>query len=170
MSSTTPETTAVINTGPVIALVAALGSLDILSRLYPKAILPREVWHELLAGGEDCLEVRAVRAAVGIEVGVDAVVVKNVFAVALDLGEAAVIQMALDRGIDRVVLDERLGRKVAAQCGLCVTGTLGILLRAKRAGILSRLSPCVERMRQAGIRIAAPIVQSVLAEAGEAGR
>jgi hypothetical protein len=41
----------VINTGPIIALVAALGELKVLSSLYRKVLVPFEVIAELHAGG-----------------------------------------------------------------------------------------------------------------------
>jgi len=49
---------------------------------------------------------------------------------ALDAGEAAVIQLALERGIATVCIDEWRGRRAARACGLAVTGSLGLLVRA----------------------------------------
>lgn len=39
----------VINTGPIIALIAALGELEILKKIYSKVIVPQEVSQEILA-------------------------------------------------------------------------------------------------------------------------
>jgi len=52
----------------------------------------------------------------------------------LDLGEAAVIQLALQHGIPLVAIDETVGRRFARLSGLTVTGAIGILLRAKSLG------------------------------------
>ena len=150
-------------------MVAALGSLEILVRLYAKLVLPREVWDELQAGGQESKEVKAVRAQTGLEVRVEGVAIHDRLSRALDLGEAAVIQTALDHGIDRVVLDERLGRKVAAASGLKVTGTLGILVRAKKEAMIPAITPCLKKMMEAGIRISGPLAQAALQEAGEIG-
>jgi len=43
------NTDIVINTGPILALAAALGSLDILTNLYRHVIVPEEVANEVLA-------------------------------------------------------------------------------------------------------------------------
>lgn len=62
MSSSTLDRSAVINTGPIIALVAARQSLEILPQLYSKLILPRAVWSELMAGGPGYPEIKVVDA------------------------------------------------------------------------------------------------------------
>ena len=54
----------------------------------------------------------------------------------LGAGEAAVIELALQEGVPRVVIDERRGRRAALAVGLHVTGTLGLLGRAKELGIV----------------------------------
>ena len=46
-----PDSTIVINTGPIIALIAATGDLWLLSKLYSRVIVRREVSDEVLANG-----------------------------------------------------------------------------------------------------------------------
>jgi len=43
----------VINTGPVLALVAGLGNLDVLSKLYDEVYVTKEVATELMVDGID---------------------------------------------------------------------------------------------------------------------
>jgi len=50
----------------------------------------------------------------------------------LDSGEAAVIQLALEIDVNTVCLDEIKGRRIAKESGLSVTGSLGILGKAKK--------------------------------------
>jgi len=50
----------------------------------------------------------------------------------LDLGEASVIQLALDNNLATVCIDEAVGRRVARLNGLTLTGSIGILLKAKQ--------------------------------------
>ena len=54
----------------------------------------------------------------------------------LDLGEAATIILAEELKANRVLIDEKLGRKVAQSRNLPVTGTIGLLLIAKKKGII----------------------------------
>ena len=85
----------------------------------------------------------------------------------LDLGEAETIVLAIELGADWVLMDERKGRRKVSQLGLNKIGTLGILLRAKRAGYISSLKEEVERLRERGFSISDSVIKAVLEEAGE---
>jgi len=67
-----------------------------------------------------------------------------------------------------VLIDESEGREVARQARLSVTGVLGVLLRAKRAGQISAIRPEIQRLRiEAHFFVAPSLETSVLAAAGE---
>jgi len=85
----------------------------------------------------------------------------------LDKGEAAVIQMASERNITWVCIDEWKGRRAALAVGLKVTGVLGLLGRAKRKGIIPALLPLIERAVAAGVRYDTELVKRILKAAGE---
>jgi predicted nucleic acid-binding protein len=59
----------------------------------------------------------------------------------LDAGEAAALPLAVEIHADAVPVDERRGYEVALQLGLHAIGVLGILLRAKAAGLLAEIKP-----------------------------
>jgi predicted nucleic acid-binding protein len=87
----------------------------------------------------------------------------------LDEGEAEAIALAVERPGCALLLDESRGRRVAERFGLDVVGTLGVLVRAKRAGLVPAVRPLVAALREAhGFRVAAEVVASALREAGEA--
>jgi predicted nucleic acid-binding protein len=86
----------------------------------------------------------------------------------VDAGEAEAIRLAIDRLEAVVLLDDTAARAIAKRLGLKVTGTLGILLRAKQLGFVTRLQPLIEQMRADGrFYIAPAIVAQVLAAAEE---
>jgi len=64
----------------------------------------------------------------------------------LDKGEKHTLDMAQKYHADWVVIDEKIGRNMAEYLGLQVTGTLGVLLKAKQQGLISSFVECVTAM------------------------
>src|SRR5262245_5686946 len=122
----------VIDTGPLIALAHA-DALDIAARLPLELLAPDEVAAELEAGrsaGHVAVDASFVRF-VSLQAPLHPVVQAS-----LGRGEAAVIQLALDQKVQWVCVDELRGRSAAAAAGLSVTGTLGLLAKAKILGLV----------------------------------
>jgi predicted nucleic acid-binding protein len=111
----------VINTGPLVAL-ARMDALDVVGRLPFDFLCPREVRAELEEGARrghipvapGWLRVAALEAPLS-----------PVAVAALDAGEAAVIQLALDLAVSWVCMDEWKGRRASASAGLKVVGAQG---------------------------------------------
>jgi len=136
----------VVNTGPLIALQRA-DALDVVGRLPFEFFSPIEVRDELLEGvryGHAPVSASWVRFT-PLGKPLDRLARAN-----LGAGEAAVIELALQEGVQRVVIDERRGRRAALAVGLQVTGTLGLLGRAKELGLVPAVGPFVEALRVSG--------------------
>ena len=86
----------------------------------------------------------------------------------LDEGEAEAIALILEKRGDLLLIDERKGRRVAQREGVAVIGLLGVLLEAKRRGIIPSLRETVGRLQTtAGFRISDALRERLLSEAGE---
>ena len=85
----------------------------------------------------------------------------------LDWGKAKVLALAQELNADLVIIDERLARLHAKRLELALTGTLGVLLRAKLLGYVKTVEPLIARLRQGGIRLSETVVTEVLALADE---
>jgi predicted nucleic acid-binding protein len=86
----------------------------------------------------------------------------------LDAGEASVISLSRQLKPDAVLIDEQKARRIARNVyNLPVIGTVSVLLSAKSAGVLERLEPVLNQMRQHGYWIADAIVKEALIRAGE---
>lgn len=60
-------------------------------------------------------------------------------------GEREAIALAMEVGAAAIILDDRAARRVAEAAGLNVIGTLGLLLEAKRKGIVTRVRPELDK-------------------------
>jgi predicted nucleic acid-binding protein len=83
----------------------------------------------------------------------------------LDQGEAAVIQLALDRAVSTVCIDEAAGRRVARLHNLAVTGSIGVLLRALREGHSFSMAEAIERMQGHGVWLSPSVTAFAVAQA-----
>jgi predicted nucleic acid-binding protein len=166
MAANTPSPiatqTVVTNTTPLIALTAATGSLDVLRFLYARVVVPLEVQTELRAAGPQALGVAALNEATWLDCRPATVTIAAYLANTLDRGEASVIQTAIDLGIPLVCIDETVGRRVARLSGLTLTGSIGILLKAKQLGYGVSMDQAVARMRQHGIWLSDTVTRFAL--------
>jgi predicted nucleic acid-binding protein len=80
----------------------------------------------------------------------------------LDRGEAEVIALALEQNARLVLMDELAGRQVADSLGIPITGSIGVLIRAKQLGKIPTIKPYIETMLQQGIRYSRRFIHEVL--------
>lgn len=163
----TPERIVVSNTSPLLYL-HQVGHLDVLRELYGRIRIPSAVRFELQAGAEQGVAVPDVRALTWIDEQVltDSLLLPAV--IDLGPGEAEAIAMALSSPNSLLILDDQLGRRIARLAGVTYTGTLGVLLRAKQTGLLSRVAPVIERLRDTTMHLTPELIEMVLQDAGEA--
>lgn len=134
----------VSDTSPILNL-ARIGHLKLLPSLYH---LASESWL-IIATANDRKRVQELRKD-------------------LDAGEAEAIVLAIERGADLLLVDERRGRRTAAAEGLKVMGLLGVVAGAKRAGLVDLAKPVLDELiRTARFWIGPELYAEVLAELGE---
>lgn len=153
----------VINTGPLLALARG-EALDIAPGLGFEFICPAAVHAELAAG--ERVGFQPVRPGWLRIVELDRPL-DRVARATLGEAEAAVIQLAIEQGITRVCIDETKARQAALAAGLNVTGALGLLLLAKKRGLLPRRRPIGQRMVAAGTWYEPKPIERILDAAGE---
>jgi len=87
----------------------------------------------------------------------------------LDPGEAEAIALALETQAELLLMDERLGRDTARHLGLPFTGLIGLLVEAKRKGLIPGIKHELDALRDiAGFRIADLLYRQILRDEKEA--
>ena len=157
----------VVNSSPLIALVAALPDFDQLAGIVGRFIVPAEVIAELAAGGLKDDTAARVQAASWGEVRSPRPSAPDPLLQRLGAGEAAVIQTAQEEGLPLVVIDELRGRRAARLTGLRVIGSLGLLVELHHAGLLPSVDDSIRRMQAKGIHLTPHLIQTTLDAAQE---
>lgn len=86
----------------------------------------------------------------------------------LDEGEASVLRAAVNLGGPNLLLiDERAGRAVARELGFAVTGTVGIIVAARRRLLIPAAKPVFEQLLARDFRVSAELIRAALSECGE---
>lgn len=157
----------VANAGPLIAL-AQIGHFNLLRSLYGELRIPLAVRDEVVASGRGRPGGVEVSAAAWIHiVGVRDTTAVQLLRERLDAGESEAIVLAIELEADLLLIDEARGRRVAEARGLNKTGTVGMLVVAKKRGLISAVTPLLDELRAAGFRMSEELYQTGRALAGE---
>jgi len=129
------------NTAPFIAL-AGIGQIELLPRLFNAIHVADAVIEECAEGGRivvpDLRSLDWVVAAGEMSGSIQPVLME------LDGGEKQTIALAFARHADLVIMDERLGRRIAEYVGLNVTGTrIGEGKVSRADSVISSRSRCL---------------------------
>jgi predicted nucleic acid-binding protein len=154
--------TIVINTGPILALVSALGDLNVLKVLYDKVIIPLEVCNEIMQGGKTGFAVQEFEQATWLLKQQHKTNIPPFLASSLDIGEASVIETALQNNISTVCIDEAVGRRIARLHQLKLTGSIGILIKAKNSGYQFDMKKSIDKMKVQGIWLSDNVIKFAL--------
>ena len=161
-----PDGLTISNTSPLLYLHLA-GQLNLLRDLYGTVCVPPAVEAELAVGAARGVDVPAVRNLPWVTVV--PVLSAPALSLALDLGpgEAEVIALGLERPGSRLILDDTLARRIARLHNLSVTGTVGVLVKAKQSGLLNAVLPVLSILRSAGLWLSDSLIAEVLRQSGE---
>jgi hypothetical protein len=145
--------TAVVNASPLIQL-AKIERLNLLNYFFGIVRVPRAVLNEIKG-----LDITGLSHE---PFDVTDYIAVNSLLHPLHIGEAEVIIGALQCRADFAVLDDMDARKKAQRLGLDVIGTLGILQRAKKQGMISNLESDIIRLRNSGMYMTDSLFQKIL--------
>jgi len=152
----------IVNASPILSL-HEIGLLEIMKELYGEITIPEAVRREVTARDSHTLDGYAwIRVA-----EISSIAAKELFTSALHDGEVEVILLAKERNADLVVIDDGLARRHAQYLKLNVTGTVGVLLRAKNSGSIKEIKPILDKLIQNGLFLSDDVYRDVLRLASE---
>ncbi len=138
-----------------------------MSSLFGRIQVPPQVLDEIERGRADGVFLPDLAALEWVEVWEP--VSLSVFPLIRDLGpgEIGVISLGLENPGNLIVLDDALARRTALEAKLRLTGTAGILIAAKRAGLVNKVAPLLDKLEILGFFLASRHKSIILQEAGE---
>jgi uncharacterized protein len=151
----------VVSDTSVITSLVQVGQADLLQQLHGKVLVPVAVQQELLRTHRVLPMFLEVRAAA------DRQMVARL-AAELDLGEAEAIVLARETQADLLLIDEKLGRRVAVREGLRIAGLLALLVEAKHQRLIISVREIVHQLEnEAGFRVSDAVKLESFQQANE---
>ena len=153
------------NTTPILSLLK-INKLDLLKELYEKVIIPSAVFQEI-ENGKDKQYYQDLSLLSWIEIADINNPESRSYFTDLDNGEAEVLILAKEQNADLVIMDEIMGRRFAKQLEFNLTGTIGILLKAKENKLINSISGLLTELTEKGTWLNPKLVSRTLKLAGE---
>jgi predicted nucleic acid-binding protein len=158
----------VSNTSPISNL-AKIDHLFLLRETYSEVIIPQAVYDELtdIRAGEKVNNAIKNTNFIKHKTVINYQLVKDLQR-NLDGGESEAIVLAIELNATKLLIDERLGRQEAIKLGLSLTGVLGILLIAKKRGLINNVKSLMDQLiSHTAFRIGDQLYSTILIEAHE---
>jgi len=141
----------VCDSSPIIAL-ALCDQLELLDKLFNDILIPQEVYNETTKEGKEPTPI--IREwAKGKVIEVINRQSVNKFNEILDKGESEAIALYLEKSADYLLIDEKKGRKIAIENEIKIIGSIGVLIMAKREGLIQSIKPSLDIIRHSSTRI-----------------
>ena len=154
----------VADASALIAL-SACDSLHLLGALFVNVIVPEAVFIEVAGTNKPQSErLRNYLQGKVRAVNMDHFVYLDAFA---DAGETQAMLLYKEVTADYLLIDDKRGRKVAQINQIKTIGSMGVLLQAKHAGLISQVKPLITQIAVSSVFMGAGLIQTVLELAGE---
>ncbi len=140
-----------------LILLTKIGQIDLLRQVFGEIVITSAVVREFGLPLQSWINVTdpAPREVASLEY------------LGLGAGEISVIALAVERGDCLLAIDDQRARKAAERLDLNVTGTLGVLIEAKRSGIIPSISPMIDEIQLTNFRLSSELINLALDRAGE---
>lgn len=142
----------VISDTSTLILFHKIESLDLLQKVYGELITTPEIAEEFGEKLPVWIKLQSVSDKKYLEF----------IETQVDSGEASAIALAKEFDDTLLLLDDLKARKLATRLNLKITGTLGIIHKAKQMSIIEKVKPLIYKLLKTDFRISDKIVKEIL--------
>ena len=154
----------VSDTSPLTYLMQ-IGEVFLLKKLFDEVVVPPAVFDELAVMNEHRKVLKEIMEQGWLTMQTPAkMFLQRVQPFGLDKGETEALALALALKADYIIIDERNGSEVANQLQIPATGLIGVLIAAKKQGLIILVKPLLDNIIQQGFFITKHFYQKVLLE------
>ena len=147
----------IISDTSCLIVLAKIGEMDLLKKVYGSVFTTQDIASEFGDSLPEWIEVLEVKDPFR----------QQLLELQIDKGESSAIALALEIPGSTVILDDFKARKIAIKLGIQVTGTLGVIIRARQKGIISSIKPILGKLKQTNFRLSTELESEALMMAGE---
>ncbi len=141
----------IISDTSTLILFHKIGELDLLRKVYGELLVTPEISNEFGNKLPDWIKIQPVTDKK----------YQNFIESQVDLGEASAIALAKEFDETLLLLDDLKARKLATRLNLKITGTLGIIHKAKQISVIKKVKPLIDKLLETDFRISDIIIQEI---------
>jgi len=138
-------------------LLDKIDELELLKRLFEEIATTEEIVQEFGKELPDWIKIESVKDKK----------YQTALALEVDKGEASAITLSTEKANSLLILDDLQARKLAEKLGLRYTGTLGLIARARKEGVIESVKPIIEKIRNTNFRFSEEVFTTIIRIAGE---
>jgi len=138
-------------------ILSKIGELDLLQKVYGQIATTTEIANEFGETLPDWVLILSPKDKIR----------QQLLELQIDKGESSAIALALEISESTLILDDFKARKIAEQLGLTFTGTLGVIIKAKKLGKINSIKPLLKKMKLTNFRISEELEIQALIQAEE---
>lgn len=147
----------IISDTSCLIILSNINELDLLNKVYGEIVTTRIIAEEFNEPLPEWIIIHEITDSHN----------QKILELQIDKGEASAIALALETPDCLIILDDFKGRKVADKLGLKITGTIGVIIKAKLLDIIPSIKPLLIKIKLTNFRLSTEIEKQALIAAGE---
>ena len=138
-------------------VLTKIEELDLLHKVYGQIATTWDIANEFGEKPPYWIDIKMLRTNTG----------QQLLEMQIDKGESNAIALALETPESTLILDDYKARRIAEELHIPYTGTVGVIVKSKRSGLIPSIKPMLDKIRQTDFRISMDIEIRALKEANE---